>query len=525
MSDLAQSSHSNLKKILRTALVGVKPADQVLLKGYLRVLLRLEVDLEWVSASHPQVDLFMINHEFRHAESIVKLLAGQRQKPVLYISRTDSHDGWVADDILILPLKKLDALNDWLIQSVIVLKQNAGAVTTILQHNQIIAAQPIPKQPPIPEQPQPTKSTLSATLNATLPADVNTPTPAQLSHAPFTHAPLTNAPPNNTPLTASVHTQDYQNIISLIQQLQQRPTGFYQIVTHSNAHPQTLAIIAPQKGQVWLPEQNNERRSLALSLDWQLQPYQGVAPLDSEADDLTQWLWQQAWCQALLLLPLVSDNLTYQLRYWIKPSLMSHHKTPDYQELTKKERQALLSVMTALEFAPCDVNQLARLADISIKSTKKIIGSLLFSGSLQDASYTQLDIRIKRVSSTMHAQATEVAAVEPQLAVSTSATTAMAEMEASAENALDANTEAQNPMAALLARRARGETNPMSTSERFTSELSTSELSTSELSSQTDSQTNNQTDSQINNRINNQTIDAQQEKRGFLSRLRQTLGL
>lgn len=506
MSDLMQSSQSNLKKILRTALVGVKPADQVLLKGYLRVLLRLEVDLEWVSASHPQVDLFMINNEFRHAESIVKLLAGQRQKPVLYISRTDSHNGWVADDILILPLKKLDALNDWLIQSVIVLKQNAGAVTTILQHNQIIAAQPTPKQPPILKQPQPTKSTLTAIVTD----DVNTPTSAQLSHAPLT----------NAPLTANVYTQDYQNLITIIQQLQQRPTGFYQIVTHSNAHPQTLAIIAPQKGQVWLPEQNNESVSSALSLDWQLQPYQGLAPRDSEAYDLTQWLWQQAWCQAKLLLPLVSDNLTYQLRYWIKPSLIIYHKTPDHPDLTKKERQALLSVMTALEFAPCDVNQLASLADISIQSTKKIIGSLLFSGSLQDASYTQLDIRIKRVSSTMQAHAAEISAVEPLLSVSTSTTTEMAEVAsvaASAEHAFDTNKEAQTPMAALLARRARGETtaSTVPSSAMRSSRLSTSEQSSSELST---SQISNQT-------ANNQPIDTQQEKRGFLSRLRQTLGL
>ncbi|ALF60133.1 hypothetical protein [Psychrobacter urativorans] len=501
MSDLMQSSHSNLKKILRTALVGMKPADQVLLKGYLRVLLRLEVDLEWVSASHPQVDLFMINNEFRHAESIVKLLAGQRQKPVLYISRTDSHNGWIADDRLILPLKKLDTFNDWLIQSVIVLKQNAGVVTTILQHNQTIAAQPMP-------------------------ADVNTQMPAPLNNAPLTNASLNNAPP-----TASVHTQDYQNIITIIQQLQRRPTGLYQIVMHSNNHTQTLAIIQPQKGQVWLPEKNNESRSSAFSLDWQLQPYQGLAPLDSEADDLRQWLWQQAWCQALLLLPLVSDNLTYQLRYSIKPNFMIPHKTTDHPDLIKKERQALLSVMTALEFAPCDVNQLATLADISIKSTKKIIGCLLFSGSLQEDSYKQLDIRIKRLSSTLQAHAVEVSAVKPLLSVSTSATkAAMAEVADRAGTTLDSNKEEQTPMAALLVRHAHGKTpastvsnsaissSRMSTSERAISERSTSELSTSQLANRT---ANNQTDSQSNA----QTIDAQQEKRGFLSRLRQTLGL
>ena len=107
-----------IKNVLRTALIGIKPADQLIIKGYLRVLLRLEVDLEWVSANHPQVDLFLINHEFRDASSIVKLLANQANKPVLYTSRTDVDEGWMLEDRLILPLKKLNALNNWLLHSV-----------------------------------------------------------------------------------------------------------------------------------------------------------------------------------------------------------------------------------------------------------------------------------------------------------------------------------------------------------------------------------------------------------------------
>ena len=54
-----------LKKVMRIALVGIRPSDQVIIKGYLRVLLRLEADLEWVSANHQQIDLFIINDEFR----------------------------------------------------------------------------------------------------------------------------------------------------------------------------------------------------------------------------------------------------------------------------------------------------------------------------------------------------------------------------------------------------------------------------------------------------------------------------
>ena len=123
MNSLTGSGQSNLKKVLRTALVGITPGDQVMLKGYLRVLLRLEADLEWVGANHPQVDLFMISDEFRNAASVKKLLSTQLDKPVLYITRTDNGDGRIVGDILILPLSSLNELSAWL-------TNNLGVLTT-----------------------------------------------------------------------------------------------------------------------------------------------------------------------------------------------------------------------------------------------------------------------------------------------------------------------------------------------------------------------------------------------------------
>ncbi len=66
----ASTNSERLKKVMRIALVGIRPADQVMLKGYLRILLRLEADLEWVAANHQAVDLFMINSEFNQSESV-----------------------------------------------------------------------------------------------------------------------------------------------------------------------------------------------------------------------------------------------------------------------------------------------------------------------------------------------------------------------------------------------------------------------------------------------------------------------
>ena len=52
------------KNTMRIAMVGISPADQITFKGYLRVLLRLDVDLDWVSAQVDDVDLYVINSRF-----------------------------------------------------------------------------------------------------------------------------------------------------------------------------------------------------------------------------------------------------------------------------------------------------------------------------------------------------------------------------------------------------------------------------------------------------------------------------
>lgn len=357
-----------IKNVLRTALIGIKPADQLIIKGYLRVLLRLEVDLEWVSANHPQVDLFLINHEFRDASSIVKLLANQANKPVLYTSRTDVDEGWMLEDRLILPLKKLNALNNWLLHSVKVLNNSAGLETTSTKPDKIMSESTYQQQ-------------VSVNSNEAALADYPNNEGTQMLVS------ATSLSPSIPQITLPSQAQNYQGIIKLIKKIQQRPSGVYNIL----AGEQTVAIIEPCHSLVWLSESPADNTTLPMTLDWNIQPYNGELPAVESATDMMQYLWQRAWIHADILLPLISDNSSYQLRYWIKPVLMAEEVSTT---LSKKDRQSLLSIMTALEFAPCNVNQLAMIASISIKSVKKIVASLLFSGSLDVKSYAQLDVRI-----------------------------------------------------------------------------------------------------------------------------------
>ena len=108
------SASDRLKKVMRIALVGIKPGDQVMLKGYLRLLLRLEADLEWVSANNQQIDLFMVNHDLRHAESVQKLISSKPNTATIYTARSETENGYLSQDLLVLPLKDLEPLSEWL---------------------------------------------------------------------------------------------------------------------------------------------------------------------------------------------------------------------------------------------------------------------------------------------------------------------------------------------------------------------------------------------------------------------------
>lgn len=106
------------KHQMKIALVGVRPADQVLIKGYFRVLLRLDVELIWAAATDKNINLFMINDEFRSAASIAKLLDANKTVPTLYVKRDDMGSGGIQNDTLTIPLKQVNLLNDWLDQHV-----------------------------------------------------------------------------------------------------------------------------------------------------------------------------------------------------------------------------------------------------------------------------------------------------------------------------------------------------------------------------------------------------------------------
>lgn len=331
MSSLSANNQGNLKHVMRTALVGIKPADQVILKGYLRVLLRLEVDLEWVSANHPDVDLFFISHEFKHADNVIKLLAKQGRKPALYIKRSANEEGTLVGDELSLPLKKMDVLNQWLYSHVALL----GGVAT-----------------------QNTPSNQSTQTEQT------SQTPSQLTN------------PAQSSTAQSSTTDTHQALIRFIEAIHQPQADKQHIVLAGDI----VATVDTKRQIVWQRDANIANIH-ALFAD-NLTTIDLVTAKDEptgQPTDLKQWLWDNAWAKIDSLTPLISQSATFALRYWVKPS----HGV---------ERRDLLRIMTAMEHGQNGVVNIADMAGTSPMVTKQVLAGLLFAGYLDKSAYDNLAV-------------------------------------------------------------------------------------------------------------------------------------
>ena len=336
MSSLSANNQGNLKHVMRTALVGIKPADQVILKGYLRVLLRLEVDLEWVSANHPDVDLFFISHEFKHADNVIKLLAKQGRKPALYIKRSANEEGTLVGDELSLPLKKMDVLNQWLYSHVALL----GGVATPNTHTQ------------------------NTPSNQSTQTEQTSQTPSQLTN------------PVQSSTAQSSTTDTHQALIRFIEAIHQPQADKQHIVLAGDI----VATVDTKRQIVWQRDANIANIQ-ALFAD-NLTTIDLVTAKDEptgQPTDLKQWLWDNAWAKIDSLTPLISQSATFALRYWVKPS----HGV---------ERRDLLRIMTAMEHGQNGVVNIADMAGTSPMVTKQVLAGLLFAGYLDKSAYDNLAV-------------------------------------------------------------------------------------------------------------------------------------
>ena len=450
MSNPESNANANIKQVMRTALVGVSPADKVMLKGYLRILLRLEADLEWVSANHPQADLLFINNEFRSAASVQNLLKSSPNKAVLFVEKSANSNGSLQGDTLTLPLNELSILSDWLMTRVPILNGGqTGSGTSQSARTEIDRSIP----PLSADKPPQT----TASVSQPVADDTASQQTASVS----------------SPVSVKANATQLLDFLKVIGE---RRTGVYALQVGG----QRIAVIEPQKGRVWTTTQPS-----GIDGSWQLQKLDESTPTES-ARDLFQWLWQVGMKNPDALMPYINDAVSYQLRYWPKP-------------VNQSTRRDVLKVLTALETEPRTVNQVSALAEVSVNSVKKVLASLLLAGGLPHANYADLSTNIQQKSQAVEDKPeseTPVTAPEPPKPTQPKST----------GSALDD----------ALARRAAGQTSSQPVSSTVEIDLSGGTVTQRPTSNRSDAANS------VNPQSSNQ---ANQEKRGFLSRLRQKLGL
>lgn len=342
----AITNSERLKKVMRIALVGIRPADQIMLKGYLRILLRLEADLEWVSANHEAVDLFMINSEFSNSESVQRLLTTKPKAAALYVSRNDTGNGHLVGNLLTLPLTELEELKQWL-------AQNIGNLST--------ATSPASAQ--------------SASNQSAI--NQNTPTPRQslddiLASRNNDSSSLSNQATLATPTSPQSTTPSAHYLLSLINiliELQRRNDGLVSLVTTDNT---VLAHIQPKQQRIWLVA--NE---IAFNQNLQLIPQATFQADPTQSQDLVQWLWQHALSQAPHLTGLLRPQLHYHITSWVKPS-------------EGKARHDQLKIQSVLESREVTLAELAQLSQCDHDIIKRSVIALVMAGVMPTTVYQHL---------------------------------------------------------------------------------------------------------------------------------------
>lgn len=331
---------NNSKKLMRIAVLGIRPADEVMLKGYLRILLRLEAELEWVTANNPIIDLFMIHNEFRNADSVTRLLASKPGSTALYVSRADNEVGQLVGNHLTLPIKDLEPLNQWLLQNVAILKPIA------------------PPQPQI-QSTRPKLQTVDDILanrakqNQTMQA-----TPMQAQNV---------GQAGQANMAVNPKAVSFARIVT---RLQKKEATYLRLVDGAG---NVLAYIHPQTQRIWANTEN-----LTIQTSWQLQ-LDGFTDKDTpnHGKDLVQWLWECALQNVDELITLISPNQTYYLTSWVKP------KDDNFRHNT-------LKIQTILEKRPLIFSEIVKLSKSPVEDVKRTLVGLISAGLVSPNVYAQL---------------------------------------------------------------------------------------------------------------------------------------
>ena len=370
------SASDRLKKVMRIALVGIKPGDQVMLKGYLRILLRLEADLEWVSANNQQIDLFMVNHDFRHAESVQKLISSKPNTATIYTARSETENGYLSQDLLVLPLKDLEPLSEWLFSQLPFLSgvsvSSKASTTAELTADAVDAYQSA------------TDTIANQRVASDLPAQVANPSSgvAQSAQASAVTTSHTHNAPNqlaessqsmglSTTANGTVNDEYLIGFAKIFSQIAQRHNEVLSIKSPAGT---LFAYINPKQQRVW-----EVSEYISFNQPWIISLADDAAAkqLDVKtATNLVQWLWDLASTHGQKFEGLLDSHINYHIDRWVKP-------------IHDADQHDHLKIQCVLEARSLTIDDLVARSQCSLPQVKKTLIGLFVAGALPASVYQQ----------------------------------------------------------------------------------------------------------------------------------------
>ena len=370
------STSDRLKKVMRIALVGIKPGDQVMLKGYLRILLRLEADLEWVSANNQQIDLFMVNHDFRHAESVQKLISSKPNTATIYTARSETENGYLSQDLLVLPLKDLEPLSEWLFSQLPFLSgvsasnkvSNADKLTADVAHAYQSATDTIANQRVASNPPAQVANPSSGVAHS---AQASAVTTSHTHNAPNQLAESSQSMASSTTTNGTVNDEYLIGFAQIFSQIAQRHNEVLSIKSPAGT---LFAYINPKQQRVW-----EVSEYISCNQPWitSLADDAAVNQLDVKtAKNLVQWLWDLASKHGQKFEGLLDSHINYHIDRWVKPT----HDADQHDHL---------KIQCVLEARSLTIDELVARSQCSLPQVKKTLIGLFVAGALPASVYQQ----------------------------------------------------------------------------------------------------------------------------------------
>lgn len=370
------SASDRLKKVMRIALVGIKPGDQVMLKGYLRILLRLEADLEWVSANNQHIDLFMVNHDFRHAESVQKLISSKPNTATIYTARSETENGYLSQDLLVLPLKDLEPLSEWLFSKLPFLssvsvsnkvstaaKLTADAVDVYQSATGTTANQRVASNPPA--------QVANPSFGVAQSAQASAVTTSHTHNAPNQLAESSQSMASSTTANGTVNDEYLIGFAKIFSQIAQRHNEVLSIKSPAGT---LFAYINPKQQRVWQVSDH-----ISFNQPWIISLADDAAAkqLDVKtATNLVQWLWDLASTHGQKFEGLLDSHINYHIDRWVKPT----HDADQHDHL---------KIQCVLEARSLTIDDLVARSQCSLPQVKKTLIGLFVAGALLSSVYQQ----------------------------------------------------------------------------------------------------------------------------------------